>query len=244
MYLQKSQKSLVVANSLRYNILMIIRPCENCGKEMRVSPSWNVKGHYKRHCSKACQRTTILIACEICGEEVERTELQIEQREHHYCSNACKVEGRKNSYMKECEVCGEEFKTIPARLNAKYCSQQCHGEAKVTGKEKECEICGKVYWAFKSAEARSGARYCSQECAVISIRSKDFDPQGRSSVESMNWVKQVKKRDKCCQKCGEKKRLHAHHILSWKDYPELRFKINNGIALCESCHIETHRKAL
>lgn len=31
-------------------------------------------------------------------------------------------------------------------------------------------------------------------------------------------------------------KLEAHHILSWKDYPELRYDINNGITLCHAHH--------
>lgn len=31
-------------------------------------------------------------------------------------------------------------------------------------------------------------------------------------------------------------RLEAHHILPWKDYPELRYEINNGITLCHAHH--------
>jgi hypothetical protein len=31
-------------------------------------------------------------------------------------------------------------------------------------------------------------------------------------------------------------RLEAHHILPWRDYPELRYKVNNGITLCHAYH--------
>ena len=34
--------------------------------------------------------------------------------------------------------------------------------------------------------------------------------------------------------CGG--RLEAHHILGWKDYPELRYEIKNGITLCHFHH--------
>ncbi len=55
----------------------------------------------------------------------------------------------------------------------------------------------------------------------------------------VDWRKQVYTRDnfKCKinnQDC--KGRLEAHHILSWKDYLELRYEINNGITLCHAHH--------
>lgn len=53
------------------------------------------------------------------------------------------------------------------------------------------------------------------------------------------WRMSVWKRDnfKCRladDKC--KGRLEAHHILNYKDYPELRYQTNNGIALCRHHH--------
>jgi hypothetical protein len=54
-----------------------------------------------------------------------------------------------------------------------------------------------------------------------------------------NWRNQVYKRDGyCCQwpKCGIKKKLNAHHIRRWSDYPGLRFNVNNGITLCSRHH--------
>lgn len=34
--------------------------------------------------------------------------------------------------------------------------------------------------------------------------------------------------------------LQAHHILPWRDYVELRYEINNGIALCHAHHPRKH----
>lgn len=53
------------------------------------------------------------------------------------------------------------------------------------------------------------------------------------------WTKSVYIRDnwKCKianQDCHG--RIEAHHILTWKDYPELRYEINNGITLCHAHH--------
>lgn len=54
------------------------------------------------------------------------------------------------------------------------------------------------------------------------------------------WRLAVFKRDgfKCqMPKCsGVCKKLNAHHIKKWAQYPELRFVVGNGITLCEICH--------
>lgn len=56
---------------------------------------------------------------------------------------------------------------------------------------------------------------------------------------SREWMKAVKNRDgwKCRiadENCNG--RMEAHHILNWKDHPELRYEINNGITLCHAHH--------
>lgn len=64
----------------------------------------------------------------------------------------------------------------------------------------------------------------------------------RRSYEYMEWRKQVFERDKyTCQDCGEiGGHLRAHHIFPYKDFLSLRFEINNGITLCQPCHIKKH----
>ena len=56
------------------------------------------------------------------------------------------------------------------------------------------------------------------------------------------WSKTIKKRDgNKCQTCSSKENLNAHHILHRKHYPKLSFNINNGITLCNTCHLKVHQ---
>ena len=53
------------------------------------------------------------------------------------------------------------------------------------------------------------------------------------------WRKAVKDRDSWSCRIADNNcdgRLEAHHILTWKEYPELRYEINNGITLCQFHH--------
>jgi hypothetical protein len=66
----------------------------------------------------------------------------------------------------------------------------------------------------------------------------------RSSLEYRLWRTAVFERDNyTCVWCGRKKevsgKLNADHIKPFALYPELRFAIDNGRTLCESCHRTT-----
>lgn len=65
----------------------------------------------------------------------------------------------------------------------------------------------------------------------------------RNSSEYKQWRKAVYERDNyTCQwpGCGKRGgKLNADHIKSFKDYPELRFVLENGRTLCIECHKKT-----
>lgn len=53
------------------------------------------------------------------------------------------------------------------------------------------------------------------------------------------WRKKIYELDNyCCQwpGCNRKKKLNAHHIKKWSEYPGLRYNIYNGITLCSDHH--------
>jgi len=55
------------------------------------------------------------------------------------------------------------------------------------------------------------------------------------------WREAVFNRDDwTCVDCGERGgMLHADHIKTWKNFPELRYAVENGRTLCVSCHKKT-----
>ena len=60
---------------------------------------------------------------------------------------------------------------------------------------------------------------------------------GYYSPEYKEWRKQVFERDGfVCRWCGAKGYITAHHIKSFAHYPKLRFRLSNGLTLCEPCH--------
>ena len=62
----------------------------------------------------------------------------------------------------------------------------------------------------------------------------------RKSPEYALWRTAVFTRDNfMCIWCGSKEKICADHIKKFAHYPELRFAIDNGRTLCESCHKTT-----
>jgi len=66
----------------------------------------------------------------------------------------------------------------------------------------------------------------------------------RSTSKYKQWRQKVFKRDNyTCQKCGKRGgEIHAHHIKSFKSFPKLRYKTDNGLTLCVECHKKKHKK--
>lgn len=66
----------------------------------------------------------------------------------------------------------------------------------------------------------------------------------RWSFEMKEWKRSVFNRDNfTCQVCNEpySGKLNAHHINPFAKFPELRMDVDNGMTLCQPCHLYVHR---
>lgn len=110
----------------------------------------------------------------------------------------------------------------------------------------DCAQCGKHF------ETRQpNQRFCSMDCSHkgqrynYGVSHHNYRPEARRKNRCGShhkWVNAVISRDKAtCQHCGTiNVELHAHHLKSYKDFPELRFEVSNGITLCFKCHWAVH----
>jgi hypothetical protein len=78
---------------------------------------------------------------------------------------------------------------------------------------------------------------------VVSVSSKR-NGNGTRTEDDAKWSKAIKERDGyCCQNPNCKSRvgiMHAHHIESYVDNPDVRTSLSNGVTLCNDCHTEFH----
>jgi len=57
------------------------------------------------------------------------------------------------------------------------------------------------------------------------------------------WSQLVRFRDKVCQVCGTAEKLQAHHCIVPKGRGgSIRFMLDNGICLCDKCHLWTYHE--
>jgi hypothetical protein len=84
------------------------------------------------------------------------------------------------------------------------------------------KMSGQNHWRWtedRSEVDLNKRRWCTKEC--IEWREPVFLRDGHKCKIA---------NEDCCAD------VEAHHILSWREYPELRFNINNGITLCRTHH--------
>lgn len=73
----------------------------------------------------------------------------------------------------------------------------------------------------------------------ISVINRNERELAMMTVQYKEWRRLIFKRDNFKCKIADKNckgQLEAHHILSWRDFVELRYEINNGITLCHYHH--------
>ena len=69
-----------------------------------------------------------------------------------------------------------------------------------------------------------------------------IEPKSKTTDKLLvKWAKEVKLRDGYkCTNCNSTDRLHSHHIEPKSKRPDLKYKVENGIALCADCHANLH----
>lgn len=151
---------------------------------------------------------------------------------------------------KDCKTCGERYEkkvsSSRGRWNlSKYCSIGCLNKSKLG---KPTHFLGKIPW-------NKGIKWKQNEKHALNTPRGENHPawkKDRSSLLKRNerndsayvsWRREVWQRDNFKCKINNNQcngRIEAHHILSWKEYVELRYEINNGITLCHAHHPRKH----
>lgn len=141
----------------------------------------------------------------------------------------------------KCEKCGKEInESNPHEIvdDKVYCGDCAFIKGFITEKE---------YLMHYSPIDLNGTRAVIKDGEVFIGVGKfpwERTSRKRNCKAYTDWRLSVFERDNyTCQKCGQRGgTLNAHHIRSYKDYPNLRYTTSNGQTLCEKCHREIHRE--
>ena len=143
----------------------------------------------------------------------------------------------------ECEWCGGDMQDWIELPNGEFICPSCaFKKGKITDKEYIDMEVPDIFKKNTRAVVEDQKIYIAigGEKVPWERTNKDY----RQSKEYAEWRSEVFERDGYkCQLCGQiGGNLNAHHIRPFKDYPDLRFDLNNGITLCEKCHRSLHKR--
>jgi ribosomal protein L31 len=160
----------------------------------------------------------------------------------------------------KCKTCSNVFEVMPCWKHRKYCSVDCSKvkDGYWIGKKRDIETNIKISKTKKGnspvthTSFKEGHKTWNKGVEYLAIRKEnhwnwkggvsDINKQIRHSVQYNVWRKTVYARDNwTCRHCNVKQKYPvAHHIKTFKEYPELRFDVDNGLTLCRACHKRLH----
>ena len=231
--------------------ICLTKQCAYCGKEFHVGKKTNYET--ATFCSRECagkyrsafltgqaatnykngSRLKVVVSCSYCGKTILKEKQFVDRFKHCFCDRTCQAayyrehcsdyQGEKSPKYSQvevrCEWCGKSFKTYQClKDEARFCSKRCRND-----------------W---QSDMMKGEAHFNWKGGKTAERQLDM-----ASREYKAWRKAVFERDNyTCQMCGDNRggNLRAHHIKPYRDYPELRHDVDNGITYCEKCHIKVH----
>lgn len=157
-------------------------------------------------------------------------------------------EKRQNTIVEKYGVCNvfasDDVKKKIAETNINKYGYKCSLKNKYV-KEKSERSCLDRYGVKNYVELFKGKFI--KENSPVWKGGVSYSRVERATHEYIKWRNSVYSRDEYrCQCCGERNgsghavTLCAHHIKNWKDNPDDRYDVSNGITLCEKCHNKFH----
>lgn len=228
--------------------------CPVCNRSYDANPN-RLKHGKQTTCSRECSYTLRGIAktqflynlCERCGVQVKTTQYRLDKGQDKFCSRKC----FHPPALFRCLNCGCEFKRPPSAKSL-YCSTACCYSSEKRSQQIKDRVLAQWQDPTRRQKLLEGIKKRSLDPAWLQSkhfqrgdlhpRYKGIQRQRKERYEYKLWRKTVFVRD-CytCQSCNARGvYLNAHHVKPWAKYPELRFELSNGVALCEPCHDAVH----
>ena len=219
--------------------------CRRCSDKLRAEKARRARIPFtNKRRIRGNSYTSVDITCPDCGKKRTVAWSNLCEKTIPPRCQVCSDLHRRERITKKCQQCGKEFVIWPSREErSQYCSVSCKHAAQQTIVHKVCRWCGGHYTTIPSRADRS--RYCSRACRGLA-QSGVNNPAWRGGIKRepyppeffvMRHVILSRDEHRCvlCDKAGEGRELHVHHI----DYNKRNNSEFNLIALCCSCHGKT-----
>ncbi len=206
--------------------------CEHCGSVKSI-PAGRLKQAIKRGSTFKC---SCIKPCSVCGKD--RTKDDYHPRNKEKCldcyravrraENDARIEQAREYYQRP-----EVKERRNTRARERY--QDDDFREQYLTKKKAAQ---KVNWRDPKGRKRllaNQARWLRKKLVADPEYLEQY--LARGSKEAVQWTEDINARDKVCQICGGSTDLHAHHLNSWQVYIDQRFDLDNGILICQSCHM-------
>ncbi len=177
--------------------------------------------------------------CPNCGDTFKLKYHSVVERGHTKCSS-CRNGGMGNN------IVGMVFDrlTVIERLNGSEVRVKCScGKTEITTagqliskKKKSCGCLAKEHMSEVGKKA-GGSGHWNWQGGKASGRQKRS-----ADAEHREWSTKVITRDNyICDNCkSDSGTKYAHHLDGYKDNPEKRYDLKNGVTLCKRCHLLFH----
>lgn len=166
-----------------------------------------------------------------------------------------------------CKQCAKVESVTPHRAKSySFCSYACGSRWRSVHwtqennpiwagglREKDCQHCGglMIKPRRRAISLFENQKFCCKPCADAGgIRYSGSEngnwngnPRRRHrGGQHAKWAQEVITRDHAtCQTCGvQGVELHAHHVVPYKEAPQLRWELSNGLTVCHRCHWNIH----
>lgn len=231
--------------------------CNTCARK-RMGTRLTIKILRDRLKDKPCKvisdyyvddRTKLIFQCN-CGNLFEREPRVVIHQNSYLCLECAYESGLKHrrkthkEFLEEVEkLTGDEYMVISEYKGAHYKVKMVHNST----------LCDNYEFEIHPTSFLKGTR--CHKCDVIKKTGEGhprYNPNltdedrlvRRDVLEVIRWRNAVYERNKyTCQSCFRRStELNAHHLNSWNTHPNERFKLDNGVTLCEECHTDFHKK--
>lgn len=219
----------------------VLLRCDYCGKEYKIQ--WYTYKYIHRKSS--IQNDACADCCEMKAKDAV-IEKYGSHQEMYFSSNEKRVATNISRYGTENVFGSSEIKkrivnTNLSRYGVAYTQQS------ENVRNKTIRTCMEKYGVENYVELFKGTFI--GENSPVWKGGAEASRVERATHEYIIWRASVFNRDRytCCicgarNGNGEEVELHAHHINNWADYPEDRYRVDNGITLCSKCHYGFHSK--